>query len=78
VLEVAGRLCTSQHGDGIDTSIQTGILLHTDGRARHLEVALAESDVVQALDDSIYDFIVCVLAEGNTLVQISKCSLSLD
>ena len=77
VLDVVGWLCTGQHGDGIDASIQAGILLHTHSRTRHLEVSLTESDAVQAFDDGVDDFVVGVLAEGNTLVQISKCCLLL-
>lgn len=77
MLDIVGWLCTGQHGDGIDTSIQTGILLHTHSRTRHLEVSLAEGDAVQTFDNGVDDFVVGVLAESNTLVQISICCLSL-
>jgi hypothetical protein len=71
VLEVVGRLGTGQHGDGIDTTVQTSSLLHTHCRAGDLEVTVAESDVVQAFNDSIDNFIVSILAESDTLYLVN-------
>jgi hypothetical protein len=67
VLEVFLCVGTSKHGDGTDTTVQTGALLDTDCRTRHLEVAVTESDVIQALDDCIDDFVISILAECDTL-----------
>jgi hypothetical protein len=72
VLVVFGGLCTSQHGDGTDTAVEASCLLQTDCSARDLEVAVAKRDVVEALDDSIDNLVICVLAEGNTLEKLAR------
>jgi hypothetical protein len=67
VLVVIGCLGTGQHGNGTNTAVEASSLLQTNGSTRNLEVAVAERDVVETLDDCIDDFVIRVLTESDTL-----------
>jgi hypothetical protein len=71
VLEVVGCAGAGEHGDGADAAVETGGLLHADGCAGDFEVALAEGDVVESFDDRVDDLVVRVLAECDTLCDVS-------
>lgn len=67
MLNVLNRSSTRQIGDGIDTTIQSSILLKTNGSARNLELAITELNLVETLDDRIDNFVVGILTESNAL-----------
>lgn len=67
MLEVCLSFGAGKHGDCANTAIQTSSLLHTNGCAGDLEVAVAKGDVVQTFDDSIDDLVVSILTESDTL-----------
>jgi hypothetical protein len=67
VLVVIGCLGTGQHGNGTNTAVEASSLLQTNGSTRNLEIAVAERDVVETLDDCIDNFVIRVLAESDTL-----------
>jgi hypothetical protein len=71
MLEVVGSRA-GEHGDGTDTTVQAGSLLHSDRGARDLEIAVAERDVVEAFNDCVDDFSVGVLAESDALVVLAR------
>jgi hypothetical protein len=67
VLVVLSSTSSSQHGDGTNSTIEASRLLQTDSRTRDLEVTIADTDFVQAFNDSVDDLVVHILAEGDTL-----------
>lgn len=67
VLEVSLGLGAGQHRDSTHTAVEPSSLLHTNSRARDLEVAVAKGDVVETFDDGVDHFVVGILAECDTL-----------
>lgn len=65
---VVGSAGARQHGDSSHAAIETDLLLHADCSACDFEVAVAERNAVQALDNGVDDVGIFVLAEGDALL----------
>lgn len=59
-----------QHRDGANATVKSNLLLHADGRTCDLEIAVAEGNGIQPLNNSVDDFGVVIFAKGDALLKL--------